>query len=67
MIGALLLGMFCRMSPHTRSGRCLPDNKRATVLAHFLRARPGPRLGRLLIFTVGFGLGDTSIFDWGGV
>ena len=68
MIGALLLGLFCGVVA------------RLLVPGDAFRKMSGPKswlvsiglglLGALvgyLIFTVGFGIGDTDIFDWGGV
>jgi uncharacterized membrane protein YeaQ/YmgE (transglycosylase-associated protein family) len=68
MIGALLLGLFCGIIA------------RILVPGDAFRHMSGPRswlvslvlglLGALvgyLIFTVGLGIGDTDIFDWGGV
>jgi uncharacterized membrane protein YeaQ/YmgE (transglycosylase-associated protein family) len=68
MIGALLLGLFCGIVA------------RVLVPGDAFRQMSGPLswlvslvLGLVgafvgyLIFTIGFGLGDTSIFDWGGV
>ena len=68
MIGALLLGLFCGIVA------------RILVPGDTFRQMSGPvswlvslglgLVGALvgyLIFTVGFGLGDTNIFDWGGV
>jgi len=68
MIGALLLGLCCGVLA------------RMLVPRDAFRHMSGPRswlvsigLGLLgavvgyLIFTVGFGIGDTDIFDWGGV
>jgi uncharacterized membrane protein YeaQ/YmgE (transglycosylase-associated protein family) len=68
MIGALLLGLFCGIVA------------RMLVPGDAFRKMSGPRswlvslvlglVGALvgyLIFTVGLGLGDTHIFDWGGV
>jgi uncharacterized membrane protein YeaQ/YmgE (transglycosylase-associated protein family) len=68
MIGALLLGLFCGMAA------------RMLVPGDAFQKMSGPRswlvslalglagsLVGYLIFTVGFGVGDTSIFDWGGV
>jgi uncharacterized membrane protein YeaQ/YmgE (transglycosylase-associated protein family) len=68
MIGALLLGLFCGVLA------------RILVPGDAFRSMSGPRswlvsiglglLGALagyLIFTVGMGIGDTDIFDWGGV
>jgi len=68
MIGALLLGLFCGVVA------------RMIVPGDAFRKMSGPKswlvsiglglLGALLgylIFTVGLGIGDTDIFDWGGV
>ena len=68
MVGALLLGLFCGVVV------------RILVPGDVFRQLSGPLswlislalglVGALvgyLIFTVGFGIGDTSIFDWGGV
>ena len=68
MVGALLLGLFCGVVA------------RILVPGDVFRQLSGPlswlislTLGLVgasvgyLIFTVGFGIGDTSIFDWGGV
>ena len=68
MIGALFLGLFCGIVA------------RLIVPGDAFRHMSGPRswlvslvLGLVgafvgyLIFTVGLGLGDTNIFDWGGV
>jgi len=68
MIGALLLGLFCGIVA------------RMLVPGDVFRNMSGPMswlvsiglglLGALvgyLIFTVGLGIGDTDIFDWGGV
>jgi uncharacterized membrane protein YeaQ/YmgE (transglycosylase-associated protein family) len=68
MIGALLLGLFCGVVA------------RMLVPGDAFRHLSGPKswlvsiglglLGALvgyLIFTVGLGIGDTDIFDWGGV
>ena len=68
MIGALLLGLFCGVVA------------RMLVPGDAFRHMSGPKswlvsiglglLGALVgyrIFTVGLGIGDTDIFDWGGV
>jgi uncharacterized membrane protein YeaQ/YmgE (transglycosylase-associated protein family) len=68
MIGAILLGLFCGIVA------------RMLVPGDAFRHMSGPRswlvslgLGLAgavvgyLIFTVGLGIGDTDIFDWGGV
>jgi uncharacterized membrane protein YeaQ/YmgE (transglycosylase-associated protein family) len=68
MIGALLLGLFCGIV-----GRILvPGDVFGTMsgpmswLISLVLGLVGALVG-YLIFTVAFGLGDTSIFDWGGV
>jgi uncharacterized membrane protein YeaQ/YmgE (transglycosylase-associated protein family) len=68
MIGAILLGLFCGVVA------------RMLIPGDVFRHMKGPKswlvslglglLGALvgyLIFTVGLGIGDTDIFDWGGV
>jgi uncharacterized membrane protein YeaQ/YmgE (transglycosylase-associated protein family) len=68
MIGALLLGLFCGIVA------------RVLVPGDAFRHMSGPKswfvslvlglagaLVGYLIFTVGLGIGDTDIFDWGGV
>lgn len=68
MIGALFLGLFCGIVA------------RLLVPGDAFRNMSGPRswlvslvLGIVgayvgyLIFTVGLGIGDTTVFDWGGV
>lgn len=68
MIGALLLGLFCgiaaRMLVPGDAFRRLsgPVSWLASLVLGLLGALVG-----YLIFTVGLGIGDTSIFDWGGV
>ena len=68
MIGAILLGLFCGIVA------------RLLVPGDVFRHMSGPKswlvslglglagsLVGYLIFTVGLGIGDTDIFDWGGV
>jgi uncharacterized membrane protein YeaQ/YmgE (transglycosylase-associated protein family) len=68
MIGAILLGLFCGVIA------------RMLIPGDAFRHMKGPKswlvslglglIGALvgyLIFTVGLGIGDTDIFDWGGV
>ena len=68
MIGALLLGLFCGVLA------------RMLIPGDAFRHMSGPvswlvsvglgLLGALLgyvIFTVGLGIGDTDVFDWGGI
>ena len=68
MIGALLLGLFCGAV-----ARILVPGDAFRQLSGPLSWLVSLGLGLVgaligyLIFTVGFGLGDTNIFDWGGV
>jgi len=68
MIGALLLGLFCgvvaRMLIPGDAFRQVsgPISWLASVGLGLIGALVG-----YLIFTVGLGVGDTDIFDWGGV
>ena len=68
MIGALLLGLFCgavaRMLIPNDAFRNLsgPMSWLVSVLLGLIGALVG-----YLIFTVGLGIGDRDIFDWGGV
>ncbi|TCM48762.1 hypothetical protein EV648_10326 [Kribbella sp. VKM Ac-2568] len=68
MIGALLLGLCCgvlaRMLVPRDAFRHMsgPMSWLVSVGLGLLGAVVG-----YLIFTVGFGIGDTDIFDWGGV
>jgi len=68
MIGALLLGLFCGIVA------------RVLIPGDVFRRMSGPvswlvslvlglagALAGYLIFTVGLGIGDTDVFDWGGV
>ena len=67
MIGALLLGRL-----RNRCRILVPDDVLRNMsgplswLISLVLGLAGALVG-YLIFTVGFGLGDTSIFDWGGV
>ena len=68
MIGALLLGLFCGIVARV----LVPGDvfRRLSGPVSWLISLALGLLGALigyLIFTVGFGIGDTSIFDWGGV
>ena len=68
MVGALLLGLFCGAV-----ARILVPGDAFRQLSGPLSWLISLALGLVgalvgyLIFTVGFGIGDTSIFDWGGV
>jgi uncharacterized membrane protein YeaQ/YmgE (transglycosylase-associated protein family) len=68
MIGALLLGLFCgivaRMLVPGDASRSMsgPVSWLVSLGLGLLGALVG-----YLIFTPGLGIGDTDIFDWGGV
>jgi uncharacterized membrane protein YeaQ/YmgE (transglycosylase-associated protein family) len=68
MIGALLLGLFCGIVARI----LIPGDAFRTMsgplswLISLALGLVGALVG-YLIFTLGFGIGDTSIFDWGGV
>jgi uncharacterized membrane protein YeaQ/YmgE (transglycosylase-associated protein family) len=68
MIGAILLGLFCGVV-----ARMLVPNdafRRMSGPMSWLVSIGLGLLGALLgwvIFTVGLGIGDTDIFDWGGL
>jgi uncharacterized membrane protein YeaQ/YmgE (transglycosylase-associated protein family) len=68
MCGALLLGFFCgavaRMLIPRDAFRGMSGPKSWGV--SILLGLAGAVVG-YLIFTVGFGIGDKNIFDWGGV
>jgi len=68
MIGALLLGLFCgvvaRMLVPGDAFRTMSGPK--SWLVSIVLGLAGALVG-YLIFTVGLGIGDTSVFDWGGV
>ena len=68
MVGALLLGLFCgavaRILIPGDAFRHLSGP--LSWLISLALGLAGALVG-YLIFTVGFGIGDTSIFDWGGV
>lgn len=68
MIGALLLGLFCgvvaRMLVPGDAFRTMSGPK--SWLVSLVLGLAGALVG-YLIFTVGLGIGDTSVFDWGGV
>jgi uncharacterized membrane protein YeaQ/YmgE (transglycosylase-associated protein family) len=68
MIGALLLGLFCGVVARI----LVPGDAFRHVsgpvswLVSIALGLAGAAVG-YLIFTLGLGIGDTSIFDWGGV
>lgn len=68
MIGALFLGLFCgivaRLLVPGDAFRHMSGPK--SWLVSLVLGIVGAYVG-YLIFTVGLGLGDTNIFDWGGV
>ncbi len=68
MIGALLLGLFCgvvaRILVPGDAFRKVSGPK--SWLISVVLGLAGALVG-YLIFTMGLGIGDTSIFDWGGV
>jgi uncharacterized membrane protein YeaQ/YmgE (transglycosylase-associated protein family) len=68
MIGALLLGLFCgivaRVIVPNDAFRNLSGPR--SWLVSLVLGLAGALVG-YLIFTVGLGIGDTAIFDWGGV
>ena len=68
MIGAILLGLFCgivaRMLVPGDAFKNMSGPK--SWLVSLALGLVGALLG-YLIFTVGLGIGDTNIFDWGGV
>lgn len=68
MIGALLLGLFCGIVARMLVPNDAFRNMRGprSWLVSLVLGLAGALVG-YLIFTVGLGIGDTSIFDWGGV
>jgi uncharacterized membrane protein YeaQ/YmgE (transglycosylase-associated protein family) len=68
MIGALLLGLFCGIVARILVPNDAFRNMRGprSWLVSLLLGLAGAFVGYLL-FTVGLGIGDTDIFDWGGV
>ena len=68
MIGALLLGLFCGIVARM----LIPGDAFRNMsgwqswLVSLALGLAGALLG-YLIFTVGLGIGDTDVFDWGGV
>ena len=68
MIGALLLGLFCGIVARILVPRDAFRHMRGPLswLVSIVLGLAGAVVG-YLIFTVGLGIGDTAIFDWGGV
>lgn len=68
MIGAILLGLFCGIVARLLvPGDAFRDlSGPLSWLASLVLGLVGALVG-YLIFTVGLGLGDTNVFDWGGV
>ena len=68
MIGALLLGLFCGIVARILVPGDVFRNMSGPLswLISLVLGLAGALVG-YLIFTVAFGIGDTSIFDWGGV
>ena len=68
MIGAIFLGLFCgvvaRMLIPNDAFRNMSGPK--SWLVSIVLGLIGALVG-YVIFTLGFGIGDTDIFDWGGV
>ncbi len=68
MIGALLLGLFCGVVARVLVPGDVFRHMSGPVswLVSVALGLAGAVVG-YLIFTLGLGIGDTSIFDWGGV
>jgi uncharacterized membrane protein YeaQ/YmgE (transglycosylase-associated protein family) len=68
VIGALLLGLFCGIVARVLVPGDAFRNMKGPVswLVSIVLGLVGALVG-YLIFTVGLGIGDTNIFDWGGV
>ena len=68
MIGALLLGLFCGIVARVLVPGDAFRNMKGPVswLVSIVLGLVGALVG-YLIFTVGLGIGDTDVFDWGGV
>jgi uncharacterized membrane protein YeaQ/YmgE (transglycosylase-associated protein family) len=68
MIGALLLGLFCGIVARILVPNDAFRNMKGprSWLVSLVLGLAGALVG-YLIFTVGLGIGDTNIFDWGGV
>jgi uncharacterized membrane protein YeaQ/YmgE (transglycosylase-associated protein family) len=68
VIGAIFLGLFCGIVARilVPGDAFRHMNGPLSWLVSLVLGLAGALLG-YLIFTVGLGIGDTSIFDWGGV
>ena len=68
MLGALLLGLFCGIVARIIVPGDAFRNMSGPLswLISLVLGLVGALIG-YLIFTVGLGVGDTNIFDWGGV
>ncbi len=68
MIGALLLGLFCGVVARVLVPGDVFRHMSGPVswLVSVALGLAGAAVG-YLIFTLGLGIGDTSVFDWGGV
>jgi uncharacterized membrane protein YeaQ/YmgE (transglycosylase-associated protein family) len=68
MLGALLLGLFCGIMARIIVPGDAFRNMSGPLswLISLVLGLVGALIG-YLIFTVGLGVGDTNIFDWGGV
>ena len=68
MVGAIFLGLFCGIVARMLIPNDAFQNMKGpkSWLVSLGLGLVGAVVG-YLIFTVAFGLGDTSIFDWGGV
>jgi uncharacterized membrane protein YeaQ/YmgE (transglycosylase-associated protein family) len=68
MIGALLLGLFCGVVARMLiPGDAFRHMSGPTSWLVSIGLGLAGALVGYLIFTVGLGIGDTDIFDWGGV
>jgi uncharacterized membrane protein YeaQ/YmgE (transglycosylase-associated protein family) len=68
MVGAILLGLFCGIVARILVPNDAFRNMKGprSWLVSLVLGLAGALVG-YLIFTVGLGIGDTNIFDWGGV
>ena len=68
MVGAILLGLFCGIVARMLIPNDAFRNMSGPVswLVSLVLGLVGAVVG-YLIFTVGLGIGDTDVFDWGGV
>jgi hypothetical protein len=56
-----------RDRPGADAWRRVPEHERADLLGGVTGLGPGRALVGYVIFTLGLGIGDTDIFDWGGL